>query len=296
MTNAALINTDGKKTWLDRYVNTTPTRSKPLTISFGAEDQAPSANDIDLDVLLPTSDTVLDALDATTGWAQGGDGDAPVLNTTTGERREGTGSVNIPSTFSAGTSNWDKTVSSTDLDGQYLYIYVFFSTTAYASLTAGSDAVRVVLGTSGFTNINNYDFDKANINSNDWTLLFIDIDNPTSTGGSGAVETTIDRIRMQYKAGSSIGTNNARMDWWHYATVASTDVGLVASYPITDFDNLTATYRSRVGASTMVNYDITNLMLKNSDATKLAQATGQFDEVVKTDKIIFVGQPKVQVT
>lgn len=296
MTNTALHTNDGKKTILDRYANDTPSRSKPSKMWFGANDQSPAVTDTALDARLPKSPTTIDACDATTGWANAGDGDAETLNTTSGERREGTGCLNLPSTYSTGTSSWSKTIAGTDVSSSYVLLQVYFSTAAYSNLTAGTDTVRIYLGTGGFTDANYYDFDKTNIRSNDWTVLYIDVESPTGTDGSGATTTNVDSIKIQYKAGASIGTNNARMDYWVYAADSEFDVSMTTSYPVLDYSGITATYRARVGANQMNSFKISNAALMNGDSTELLQLNSQFDEQSKTDKVVLVAQPKITIS
>ncbi len=163
--------------------------------------------------------TQIDACDAVTGWANAGDANAETLNTTAGERQEGTGCLNLPMTFSAGSGTWSKTISTQNMAADKLYAWYYIADKS--ALTDATDAVRIILGTGGYTNINNYDFARDNLN-NGWNTLLVDVDTATSTGGTGADETDIDSIRIKVKADSSISTNNQRMDNWRFLS-AGTD-------------------------------------------------------------------------
>ena len=294
MTNAAVYLTDGKEVMLDRLVNVTPTRSAPSIIHMGGMDQSPNAADADLNVKLPKTSTTIDACDATTGWTQSGDGRAVTLNTTAGERKEGTGSLNLPITFSSGTANWSKTISSTNLSNKFLMFYLYISTTAYTNLTSATDTLKITLGTGGYTNINVYDKAKTALQSG-WNLIQIDLSTPTSTGGSGATMSTVDSIKIGIKSTASSLTNNIRMDWIHYCSSTDFDISLSSGYPSINYSTLEVTYRGVIGANEMNNYDITNMMLKNSDSTKIGVGEAQFTTISKTNKIIAAVQPKIKI-
>jgi len=153
----------------------------------------------------------IDACDATSGWAATGDGNAVTLNTTSGEYKEGTGCLNIPTTYSAGTATWTKTISSTDLSSTKIAVWFYID--SVGDLEDASDAVSLVLGTGGVTNTNNYDFSRDGLVSG-WNSLVLDADSPDGTGGSGATLTTIDRIRIIVGAEATQSTNEMRMDFW----------------------------------------------------------------------------------
>lgn len=294
MANAVALLNETRKIWLDRATNSSPSRTQLSVLNCGANDITPAETDTELQARLPKTATTIDACDATTGWSNAADAQATVLDTTSGERKEGTGSLALPLTFSAGSGNWDKTVSSTNLASKYLLIYIYASTSAYASLTTAADTIAITLGTGGFTNTSTWYWPKTAIKSNGWTVLYFDLSTTANaTGGTGAVLSTVDRIRITVKAGSSITGTNLRMDWWHYASSTDFSVSLVAGYPTVDYTNLAATYRANIGPNDMNNYDITNSMLKNAANTPGAHA--QFTAVAKTSKVKLVLQPKISV-
>lgn len=149
----------------------------------------------------------IEACDATTGWAAGGDGTGVTLNTTDGERKEGTGSLNLAITHSTGESTFTKTITSTDLTGDKVFVWVYFTDVSMVS------KVSVLLGTSGVANANKYDTD-GNLLSVGWNSLSVDVDSPDSTVGTGATETTIDTIQLLITHTSS--PPGVIMDFWRY--------------------------------------------------------------------------------
>lgn len=294
MTNAVAVPTTLKQVFLDRFANSSPTNTAPSKLHAGSNDQSLLAADTDLVAKLPKSSTTIDACDATTGWTQAADGSAVTLNTTTGQRKEGTGSLNLPVTYSTGSSNWSKTISSTNFTtNKYLLVYLYLDATAYASLTSATDTVSIQLGTGGFTNYHQYNVPKTSLKSGSWTLMVFDTSSPSSTGGSGATLSAVDRAKISVKSGASIAAPNMRMDWWHQCAATDFDISLQSGYPAVDLNALTATYRGKIAATEMNNYDITNVMLKNSLNVNTGEA--QFNQITKTNKIQVTLQPTIKV-
>jgi len=149
--------------------------------------------------------TTIDACDATTGWSAGGDGTGVTLNTTDGEYQEGSGSLDLAITNSTGESTFTKTISSTDLSGDEVFVWIYVPTPAHI------DNVYVVLGTGGVTDSNEYQT-AGGVITTGWNSLKAVVDSPDSTNGSGATESGVDTIQLKIEHNTSPGT--LRMDYW----------------------------------------------------------------------------------
>jgi hypothetical protein len=165
------------------------------------------------DVGLLGGGTVIDACDATTGWSQGGDASAVTLNTTSGEFVEGTGCLNLPATNSTHVATWSKTIASTDLSDKRLVLWFYISDKTL--LTADSDAIAIVLGTSGFTNTNEYHFNRSSC-INGWNSLQVTCASASASTGAGATLATIDSVRVKLKITGNLVSNSCRMDYLRY--------------------------------------------------------------------------------
>lgn len=165
----------------------------------------------------------VDACDSSTGWTHNGDASAETQNTTSGEYKEGTGCLNLPTTHSTGTANWYKTISSTDLSSKKLALWFYIDNVA--DLADSTDTVRIDLGTGGFTNYNSYYFDRDSISSG-WTSLVLTSSSIDASSGTGAALATVDRLRIFVRADTTQTTNDMRMDYWRYyeaSTLGITD-------------------------------------------------------------------------
>lgn len=151
--------------------------------------------------------TTVDTCDSTTGWTAGGDGTGVTLNTTEGERKEGTGSLNLAITHSTGESTFTKTISSTDLTSKKLYLWVYVTDASMIT------EVSVLLGNSGVSNANKYDTD-GNLLSVGWNSIYVDVSASDSTLGTGATLASIDTIQLLLTHSSTPPA--VIMDYWRY--------------------------------------------------------------------------------
>jgi len=155
--------------------------------------------------------TTIDACDASTGWTASGDGSSAVLNTTAGYFMEGTGCLNLPTSYSSGTANWYKTISSADLTSKKLYVWLYLDNAS--DLATSTNAVSIDLGTGGFTNYYTYNFPYTDF-SNGWNSLYVSVDDYDETSGSGLVSSDCDSIRMNVQLDSTQTSTDMRMDYW----------------------------------------------------------------------------------
>jgi len=273
----------GKIVQNNRFAKETPDYTPIKYMVASADSTTPNATDSVLLKPLPSSSTTIDACDATTGWSNSGDAGSVVLNTTAGEFKEGTGALNLPTTFSSGTATWQKTVTS--FDGTSRFVYVFYYVSAKATyLTNATDAVQLVLGTGGTTNSDYYNVDYNSI-SDGWNLLVFDIENGSSgQNGSGMTLTGIDTFAITAKNKASVSSNNQRLDWIHYANESSQLISLETGYPQLNESSLRITYRFFVGSNAMNGYDIKKIYLLNDDATKKMCIEADVTTISKTSK------------
>jgi len=158
-------------------------------------------NNLAKNYALAESSFLIDACDDNTDWTAADEG-ALADNTTI--YKEGTGSISFAKSGTSGTTaTMTQTITAFDGSGKKfkLWIDVVDAGTLTALDTSADTKFRLVLGTSGYTNVNYYDFGDAL--SVGWNELIFTIDSPSTTGGSGADETLIDRIKLTYEVDSS---------------------------------------------------------------------------------------------
>jgi hypothetical protein len=282
-----LITSLGKNTMLNRTYKSSPDYTVPSIMKTGASSTTPLVTDTALVKPLPwsTAGTTIDACDATSGWAQGGDGSAPTLNTTTGERKEGPGSLNLPATYSTGTATWSKTISSTDLSGtgtseKYIYVYFYISSKS-TYLTDSTSAVRLIIGTSGYTNYDYFDTDYDDL-SDGWNLLVFKTSDHDGHGGSGATLAAVDSARIQVACKASMATTVCRMDWWHYCNESAQAESFTSGYPTFNETNRTVTTRAIITSTQCNNYTLTEVGSLNTDSTRRLQSRDTYTAIDKT--------------
>jgi hypothetical protein len=154
-------------------------------------------------VLAPgTAETVQQSFNAHTDWTASTD--VTKANSTTSI--DGAGSVSVAKT---GTATTEAYIERTGLAHNFaalgqdtLFVYLFLPYGVIQKLATSGTAVQVVLGTSGFTNINNYNFSVGELVPG-WNLLSMLVNTPDSTGGAGATESNITNVRVRLVTSSS---------------------------------------------------------------------------------------------
>lgn len=121
-----------------------------------------------------------------------------------------------------------------------LFVYVFLPFGTLQKLATSGSAIRVVLGTSGFTNINNYDFSVGELVPG-WNLLSMVVNSPDSTGGAGATETNVTNIRLRLNVASAANTFSGVLWDKMFSQAAGTPSAAAGSA-----GSLTGTYTYRV--------------------------------------------------
>lgn len=281
---ADVITNDGRNAFLNRIFKGTPDNSEPTYFVLSTSSTTPTTATTSLAGRIGKTQTTIDAADATTGWTQSGDGDAVVLNTTAGEFREGTGCLNIPSTFSTGTSAWEKTVTSADVTDDY--VAFLFYVDDKTNLTAGTNTLVLFLGTGGFTNANQYHTSKTNL-VNGWNRIIFKVSSYTSQDGTGLDETNLDSVKIQVKTSASYTGNSMRFDFINYFTETESLISFTSGYPVFDSGLITAQIRGTVEATEMNDGtpELSKFGVYNNDSSKVLISAHNFSsDVNKTNK------------
>ena len=271
---SGIITTNGKNIYANRAF-TDSGDSKVQYFQIGMCAKSATVTDTKLYAPIPivtSSVAIIDACDAT----------AVAVNSTSGQFLEGAGCLNLPTTFATGTSNWYKTVSNFDVTSKYFTIMLYI--TSLSDITSGASAVKIDIGTGGFTNYSSYVFNK-NLLQVGWNALVCDGDTPDSSSGSGATKTTINRIRMTITNANTWVANETRMDWIQTYPKADTFGIWTVGYPIYNTGNKSVTIQG-IDLSTNSNgYMIREFGLYNADSPKLLYSRDTFTTVVKSQYI-----------
>ena len=158
--------------------------------------------------------TTIDACDSSTGWSTEGDASSVALNTTSGEAIEGSDCLNLITSHSTGSAGFYKTISSKNLSNKKMNLWFYINNSN--ELASSSNAITITLGTSGFTNSNDYYTSYEDI-SNGWNSIYFDVEaDSDNTNGTGLVSSDCDRIKITVLASSTQSSNDMRMDFWTY--------------------------------------------------------------------------------
>ena len=283
-----LVN-NGKKILLDRFLNTTPTRSEMTTFQVGIGSTAPTSTDTSMETKVPIVNTELvDSCDSITGFVDSADMTITV-NTTT--FKQGTGSLNLTKD---GTSSTDastvKTVTSLDFTSKEIELWYYVLDTTTLNLHETTDCITINYG-SDSSNYYVWTKNKADL-SVGWNRIgLLTTSNVDSTTGTPSL-TAMDYFKILITATSTGAT-------WSAGAVAMDDIKIVSSddytkvdesgYPTVDYTTLTAELRSRINTVQAVGYPLTEVGFLNTDGTPLLGIRATFSAISKTltDEVIF---------
>jgi len=230
---SGILTNKAKNTALDRTFNL----GKYSYIKYfqvGMCNKTPEVSDTSLYAPIPLSLTnvvLIDSCDATTGWTASNDATGVTLDTTAGNRLEGTGSLDLLATYSSGTASYDKTVTS--FDGSNSYLFFAFYLNSVSKLVNTTDTISIDLGTGGFSDYDTYNFNYGQLETG-WNAIVCDIGNSDSSTGSGVTITSIDSIRANIKINSDLTNDDVIMDWINTYPVADTFGEMDSGYPVQD--------------------------------------------------------------
>ena len=293
-----LLVTEGKKIWLDRAYNTSPTRTPINVVKIGDGTTSVTLADTDLGHAVPIAGTnQVDDCEALTGWSSSTD---LTLSLNTTVVKEGTNSINLTKT--SGTEAFVTTAKTTspqlDFTSKTLSLWLYIiDAPALAKLTA-TTAVIIRYG-SDSSNYYQWDLDASAFTAGGFNL----IDNLTSSNATSTTGTPV-LTAMDY-AYIILNTNNTTDTWtagdfamddWKLADASSYTKTFESGYPVLDFTALTSTIRTRVTTVQANGYNISEIGFFNSDSpTRTMESRSTFTPVSKTDtdELIFIMKVKV---
>lgn len=285
----AVLTNNGRKILLDRFANTSPTRSILSQFKVGIGTTTPSVTDTDVETPVPLTGTEsVDDCEATTGWTDSADMTVS-LNTTTFKEADGSLNLTKDGTGSASAST-SKTTTSRDFTSKELELWYYVDDTTTLDLHATSNCLTIRFG-SDSSNYYQWTVDKASL-STGWNRIS-GLTSATATVVSSPTITACDYTFIQVTATGS-------GDTWAAGKVAMDDIKLVSSddylrstessYPVVDYANFQIEFRARATTVMANGYPLTEVGFLNSDGTPLLGLHCSFNSISKTeeDELIFV--------
>jgi len=112
-----------------------------------------------------------------------------------------------------------------------------------------------------------------------------DGNNPDSTGGSGATEATINRIRLTITNATTWTTNDVRMDWIQTYPIADTLGAYTGGYPTFNTTNKSVSISGQDTSLQTNGYMIREFGQYNGDTPKLLYSRDSFTSITKNQYI-----------
>lgn len=282
MVNGYITN-NGANIAADRLFSAVPTYSQISYVQYGACAYTPALTDSK--VYFPTpadtsSVSVIDDCEAA-DWSAENDGSAPTLNSDAGYHLEGSNSLNLLATYSAGSAGFYKTFGNFDVTDNYFCIPIRINDLAL--ITSGASAITIDLGTDGFTDYNRYSINK-NLLQVGWNYLVCNGNSPDSTGGAGATETTINRVKITITNSTDLVAGDIVMDWIQTYPIVDTFISFDSGYPTFDTGNKTITFRFSLNSTQANNYALREVGVWDNTKTYL-YSRDKFTTINKTEYI-----------
>jgi hypothetical protein len=261
------ITNKGANIAIDRLFESAPTYSQIAQVQYGACVYAPALTDTKVYFPIPIDATNVDVIDdcEAADWTAETDGDTPTLNADAGYHLEGSNGLNLLATYSAGSAGFYKTFADFDVTDNYFCIPVRIDDLSL--ITAGASAVTIDLGTGGFTDYNRYTINK-NLLQVGWNYLVCDGNNPDTTGGAGATEATINRVKITITNSTDLVAGDIVMDWIQTYPIADTFTTFDAS-PTYSEANKTSTFRFSLNAVQANSYALREIGVWDNTKTYL---------------------------
>lgn len=288
----SLITNNGKKILLDRTYKVSPTYLAPTRFRIGQGQTGTSTSTTSLTRQVPFAGTeAVDSCDATTGWSAGTDSAVATYSTT---KKEGTNSLSIAKTGTAGTVfSISKTTTSRDYTSKDLHTWLYI--TALSDLVASGTAIVIRFGSDN----SNYYYKNIDISalSAGWNLIVFSSAEATGTTGSPVIASCdYYEIRLNVDAaGDTVAANRCLLDDLKLASSDDYYKTFVATYPSVDETNLEVTTRCLVLASEANGYLINGLAIENADSSPLFLSVDEFigESKTNTDELIFTVKDRV---
>ncbi len=167
-----------------------------------------------------TNRKTLDACDAITGWTQGADGVAPVLNTS--DEKEGTGCLNLGATYSAGNATYAKTISTgadiTNYSYLNLWFYIEDKKDSSSDWKLAETALEIRFG-SDSSNYKSITVGRDDLVTG-WNFLCLNLEDFTDTGTP--TTTAMDYLYIKIYDLVTYASGDLKMDEWFISTFPTT--------------------------------------------------------------------------
>jgi len=289
MASSYVLTNNGLKIAIDRFTNSSPTRTALSKFQVGIGTTAAAFTDSALGNSVPiTGIEQVDACDVTTGWTDSADCTLSVNSTT---YLQGSGSLNITKDGSASTTcSTYKTTTSLSFASKILAVWLYIKdTTTLNKLEATGTAVAVNFGNDGSNNWR-WNFLKSEL-STGWNYLgSLSPSNADTTTGSPSTAACDYTAISIYSANTSDTWSDGDLifDNIFLAEAADYYKTVESSYPSADYTNYEVTYRSRITSTQCNGHNLTEVGLANTDGTILLGTRGTFNPVSKsnTDELI----------
>lgn len=267
------------------------TNSAVVRFRIGGGTNTPAETDTAISKTFLVNATNFDAMDTTTGWLTAGVATGPTLNSTAGQRVEGTACLNF-TTNDSGSATFYKTAAASSMASTYHTVY-FYNTNVTNNLQNVSNAVSVVLGNNS-TNTNSLRYDYARSSMSDgWNPLTLYT--PTFSVQSGTVSiASISYFAIVIQNNSTMTGNAQRADIWKYGGPTNAFKNL-SSNPVFDSGAKTVKSYGYLTSLQANNYSITEYTLENSNSvpimfsrdvtTALDKSTGEEVSIIWTDSV-----------
>lgn len=284
------LTNDGKKIFLDRTYNTSPTRNEVMQFKAGIGTTAFGVTQTDLVTPVPhLGQEAVDACDATTGWSAGTDSSVALNNTTF---QEGTGSLNLSKTGTSGvTGSMSKTTTSVDYTSKDLAFRIYILNQATLDKLETTDALTIRFG-SDASNYYQFTKDKSDL-SVGWNWINLgDSSAADSTTGSPTI-TACDYTLIQFTVTASATVTSA-------GDIIIDDIIVIeagdfvkdfeSGYPSLDFTTLQCEIRGKLNTLEALGFNVSEVGIFNDDGTPLMESRDTFTSISKsnTEEIIFI--------
>lgn len=292
MSLGSVITNSGQNLALYRTFTSNPTQSAIVRFRIGGGTSTPAETDTAISKTFLINATNLNVMDATTGWLISGVAAAVTLNTTAGQRVEGTGALNFP-TSDSGSATYYRTQVASSMSSTYHTVY-FYNANVTNNLQNVSNAVSVVLGNNS-TNTNSLRYDYARSSMSDgWNPITLYTPVFSVQSGTASIA-SISYFAIVVQNNSTMTTNNQRADIWKYGGNSNVFKTFEAGWPMFDTGAKTVQSKGYLTSVQANNYSITEWTLENSDGTPimfsrdvtnaLDKSTGEEVSIIWTDSV-----------
>jgi len=283
MVNQSLITKEGWKSVLHRFVTETPTRKIPKYFKVGYDQTDITVESTSLDYPVPIfgMETV-DACD-TTGWTELDDAIAEVVNSTSGQFKQGVGCLNLGKSGAVSVNfGYEKNQTSKDFTSKKLILWVYIADTTDLDST---EALTIRYGSDSF----NYYYKiipRADLEDG-WNLISLDQTVESTQGSPLVTGCTYTSIKMKTPlATDTITIGDIRMDYW-IVTGSDDYRKAFVTDPTVDLTNLEIIYECFLDTDEAVGYLLNGFVIIDEDGNVLSIDKFEGSSKGPTDQFTF---------